>query len=147
MLFQDSTNRAGNQRKAGMNVAYSNTADGLIEYFLDLLFKGFSDIRHIFQVRSWLTFVIKAIYNLPGVVVVCPRVRQIKFYYQGYWFKARYGHPPRLGSRGGLEIIKILPGQGEPDGPQVFVVMSLDDAEKFYRSAKKIMDTFILNNP
>ena len=122
-------------------VSTERLADHLVSY----LFNEFQGNRHVRRVATWIGFLLKAVENLPSATPRQSRTRQIAFDYRGRQFKARYNH--RAGSRGGIEIVEVLPGRGSPEGDVAMQVTSLNEAEDTYRGLKKKLDRFIAARP
>jgi hypothetical protein len=117
------------------------SAERLADHFVSYLFDQYQGSRHVRRVASWIGFIIKAIEKIAGPRLRQNRQRQIMFDYKDRQFKAKYNH--RAGSRGGIEIIEVLPGRGAPEGKTVIQVTNLAEAEDCYRTLKGRLDAFI----
>jgi len=105
------------------------TPERIADYFVSYLFAKYPDNRHVRRVASWVGLIVLGIEKLDGHRYV-PRNRQLRFEYRGRSFKARFNH--KAGSRGGIEIVEILPGRGAPEGKLMRSITNLDEAADFY---------------
>ncbi|MBI4192858.1 MAG: hypothetical protein HY525_20285 [Betaproteobacteria bacterium] len=105
------------------------------------LFDNYRGTRHVRRVATWIGFLLKAVEKLPGVSFTRQRSRQLMFDYRGRRFKVRYSH--KVGARGGIQFVEVLPGRGAPEGAVALDVSSLAGAEDAYRELGKILDKFI----
>lgn len=119
----------------------STSAERLADHFVSYLFDEYKGSRHVRRVASWIGFIIKAIEKIAGPTLRQNRKRQIMFVYKGRQFKAKYNH--KVGSRGGLEIVEVLPERGSPEGGVLFQVKNLADAEVCYLKLKKSLDAYV----
>jgi hypothetical protein len=115
----------------------------LADHYAVYLFKHYGQSRHVRRVVIWIGFVLKSIERVAGGSIQISRTRQLTFSYSGCRFKVRYSH--QAGPRGGIQIVRVLPGAGSPEGGLVVNISSLDDAEGVYRSLKQDLDTFLAN--
>jgi len=122
-----------------------NAIERLTYYYVNYIVKNHSDSYHIRRIVSWVPLILKGIDKLPGAAPECLRIRQASFSYKNKKFKARYNH--KIGSRGGVEIIEVLPGPGSPDGKTVLEIKNFSDAEKCYNSFQNTINNFIKNTP
>lgn len=106
-------------------------AERIATHFVDYLFDSYRGSRHVRRVAAWVGLLVVAIERLSRSQWRVPRQRQLVFGYRGSTFKAKYSHG--AGSRGGIDIVEILPGRGSPEGRIVRSIRSLVDAEQFYR--------------
>ena len=119
----------------------TDPAERLGERFVAYLFEEFQGTKHVRRVATWIGFLLKAIQHIAGDTIRLHQTRQITFEYRKRKFKARYNH--KLGGRGGIEIVEILPGRGSPDGEVLLEVTNLAEAEKAYHTMKRTLDAFI----
>lgn len=119
----------------------SPTAEYLANQFVDYLFEEYQESNHVRRVATWIGFLLVAIEDVSDDLVGRKTSRQLKFTYRDQRFKVRYDHG--IGNRGGIEIIEILPGRGEPDGEVVAKIASLEEAEEVYQTLPKILDEFV----
>jgi hypothetical protein len=122
-----------------------NSAELLADGFVSYLFEQYRGTRHVRRIASWIGFIIKAVDRLPGVSFSRRHSRQLGFDYRGRRFKARYNHT--AGTRGGIDIVEVLPGRGGPEGKVAVSIVSLSDAEDVYTSLRKRLDIFIERTP
>jgi hypothetical protein len=87
-------------------------------------------------VSSWIGLIVLGIAKVTGLDWKIPRNRQLRFDYGGRSFNARFNH--KVGPRGGIEIVEVLPGRGAPEGKAIVVIDSLSSAENFYNQAAKL---------
>ncbi len=106
--------------------------DRMADHFVNYLFDQYRGARHVRRVAAWIGFVLKAI-ERAGATARINRQRQLVFERSGHRYKVRYRHQIR--PRGGIEIVRVLPGRGAPDGEVLLRIASLQDAEDAYRSA------------
>jgi hypothetical protein len=106
------------------------SAENLTSYFTRYVFAHYADRRHVRRVLPWLGFVVMAILRLNDGRVRFNRERQLLFDSKGRTYKARFSHT--IGSRGGIELLEVLPGRGMPDGKTLAQVTCLKDAERLY---------------
>src|ERR1041385_4370553 len=99
----------------------------LADHFVNYLFDTYRGSRHVRRVATWIGFLLKAIENVADGPIRPNRERQIAFSYRGRKFKTRYNH--KVGARGGIEIVEVLPGRGAPTGGVVIQVTNLSEAE------------------
>jgi hypothetical protein len=105
------------------------------------LFDQYHGSRHVRRVASWIGFIIVAAEKVADGTLGQNRERQIMFRYKARQFKAKYDH--KVGHRGGIKIIEVLPGRGAPEGQVVIEVKNLTEAEACYRSLKARLDEFV----
>lgn len=72
------------------------------------------------------------------------RARQLGFEYQGRSFKVKYNHT--VGSRGGIDVVEVLPGRGEPEGGTVLEITNLAEAEDAYNNLEDRLAAFCNSN-
>ena len=106
------------------------SSDRLANHFVDYLFLQYKGSRHVRQVASWVGLIVLGIERLAGHHWRVPRDRQLRFDHRGVSYKARYNH--KVGPRGGIEIVEVLPGRGAPEGRSVTKITSLRGAQAFY---------------
>jgi hypothetical protein len=123
------------------------TPEMLADYFVRYLFEEYPGTRHVRRIASWIGFIIKGIERVVGANFARRRSRQIGFDYHGRHFKVRYAH--RIGSsgRGGVQIVEVLAGRGEPEGHVVVDIASLADAERVYRDLRQELNAFLAAHP
>ena len=104
--------------------------DRIADHFVNYLFERYQGSRHVRRVASWIGFILKGI-ERAGASVTINRERQLVLMHKGHRYKIRYRHdiPPR----GGIEMLRVLPGRGSPDGEVLLRIASLQDAEDAYR--------------
>jgi hypothetical protein len=124
-----------------MTLATRGSTERLADHFVNYLFDHYHGSRHVRRVSTWIGFILKAIENAAGNSLQISRTRQITFDYQGHHFKARFNHS--AGTRGGIEIVEVLPGRGAPEGRTALTVTSLTEAEDAYNSLEAQLDQFI----
>lgn len=118
------------------------SGERLADHFVSYLFDQFKGTRHVRRISTWLGFLLKAVERLPSVEVRVSRVRQVLFVYRDRNFKARYNH--KAGTRGGIDIVEVLSGRGQPDGAVVLQVTNLNEAERAYRGdLRRKLDRFV----
>ena len=117
----------------------------LADYFVSYLFTNYQGSRHVRRIASWVGFVIKAVERLPRAQLSRSRSRQFTFTYRNRRFKVRYNHG--LGSRGGIQIVEVLPGRGAPEGNIAVDITSLSDAEDVYNALRTRLDAFVAATP
>jgi hypothetical protein len=117
----------------------------LADHFVNYLFDTYQGTRHVRGVATWIGFLLKGLENLPGSQLQQSRERQVRFDYANRRFKARYNHT--VGTRGGIEIIEVLPGRGQPEGEVAVQITNLHEAEEVYRNLRSRLDAFITNHP
>ena len=103
--------------------------DRIADHFVNYLFDQYRGSRHVRRVTAWIGFILKAI-EATGATVRINRQRQLVFARNGQRYKVRYRHDIR--PRGGIEILRVLPGRGAPDGDVLLSIGSLEDAEHAY---------------
>ena len=101
----------------------------IADHFVNYLFAKYPDDKHVRRVASWVGLIVLGIERLDDHRYV-PRNRQLRFEYRGRSYKARFNH--RIGSRGGIQIVEILPGRGSPEGQVVRSITNLEEAADFY---------------
>jgi hypothetical protein len=104
--------------------------DRIADHFVNYLFDQYRGARHVRRVAAWIGFVLTAI-ERAGATARINRQRQLVFERDGHRYKVRYRHDIR--PRGGIEILKVLPGRGAPDGEILLRIASLGNAEDAYR--------------
>src|SRR2546423_438469 len=109
------------------------TAERLADHFVNYLFDEYRGSRHVRRVASWVGLIVLGIEKVTGSREV-PRNRQLRFEYAGRSFKAKYNH--KSGTRGGIDIVEILPGRGSPEGQTVGTIRNLAEAGSFYNRPK-----------
>jgi hypothetical protein len=117
------------------------SSEQLADYFVSYLFTKYQGTRHVRRIASWIGFIIKGVEKLPGSSLGRSRSRQIVFEYRDRTFKVRYNHG--TGSRGGIQIVEVLPGRGAPEGQVASSITNLAEAEDVYHSLRRILDAFI----
>lgn len=108
----------------------SAPVDRLADHFVNYLFDEYKGTRHVRRISSWIGLILLGIGRLSDSEWEIPRSRQLRFKYNGQRYKVRYKHD--VGSRGGIEIVELLPLQGLPEGDRIVVITSLAQAEAFY---------------
>jgi hypothetical protein len=109
-------------------------AERLTTHFVDYLFEDYRGSRHVRRVAAWVGFLVLGIERLSHAQWKVPRQRQLFFSYKDRRYKAKYNHAS--GSRGGIDIIEVLPGRGSPEGSTVRSIKSLAEAEQFYSDCR-----------
>ncbi len=109
-------------------------------YFVNYLIGKYGEARHVRRVTSWIGLIVLGIEKISGQSWKVPRVRQLCFKHAGRSFKARYNH--KVGKKGGIEIVQVLPGAGAPEGSVFYTIADLKSAEEFYNNAPKIFQQF-----
>ena len=112
----------------------------LAGHFITYLFENYAGSLHVRRIASWVGFIVLAIDRI-GDERGRWYTRQLRFKFGGQDFKVRYDH--KIGKRGGIKIVEILPTQGNPDGETVISMSNLIEAELFYKDAKGILCRFI----
>lgn len=115
--------------------------DRIADHFVNYLFDQYQGTRHVRRVSSWIGLILKGIQRAGAENVTFHRARQLTFKYRGQMFKARYNH--KIRSRGGIEIVQVLPGRGSPDGSIVLQVGNLREAEDAYLGLGRLMDVIV----
>ena len=128
-------------------MAIPPTPEALAEYFVRYLFEEYHGTRHVRRIASWVGFIVKGIERVVGQSFQLRRSRQIGFDYHGRRFKVRYIHRSRGCPRGGVQIVEVLPGRGEPQGEIVVEIGSLSDAERVYHSLGQQLNAFLAAHP
>ena len=118
-----------------------NQAELLADYFVTYLFDKYKGTKHVRRVATWIGFLLKAVEKLPGVSFTRQRSRQVMFEYRGRRFKVRYNH--KVGARGGIQFVEVLPGAGAPEGSVALDIGSLAEAETAYLGLQKALDKFV----
>lgn len=116
-------------------------SERLADHFVAYLFDQYQGSQHVRRVASWIGFVVKAAENVADGSLRQEQTRQIMFDYKGRHFKVKYNH--KTGSRGGLDIVEVLPGRGAPEGAAVLHITNLADAEDCYLTLKSRLDAFV----
>jgi hypothetical protein len=111
----------------------ADQSERLANYFVRYLVEHprYRDSRHIRRVATWIGFIVKAI-EREASRAARNRERQVVFWSRRRKFKVRFNH--KVGARGGLEIIEVLPRRGSPEGGVLATITSLDGAEELYLS-------------
>lgn len=120
------------------------SAEQLSNHFVKYLYEQYRGNRHVRRVAAWVGLIVLGIQRVAGEDWKVPRNRQLRFEYQGRAFKVKYNH--KVGKRGGIEVLEVLPGQGSPEGKQVAAIANLSEAEDFYNLAPKVIQRFIADN-
>jgi hypothetical protein len=123
------------------------TPEMLADYFVRYLFEEYQGTRHVRRIASWIGFIIKGIEQVVGANFARRRARQIAFDYHGRRFKVRYAHRIGASGRGGVQIVEVLPGRGEPEGGIVVSISSLADAERVYRDLRQELNAYLTAHP
>jgi hypothetical protein len=136
MLGGAAGERIGGDMKRARKTASSTNEDILCRYFTGLICDTpqFRSSRKIRQVLPWIGFVVGAL-RFVGDLDVSHK-RQLTFVYADRKFKVKFQH---AGLQSGIRIVEVLPGQGSPEGGDVFFIRSLKDAEQFYNEAPSIL--------
>jgi hypothetical protein len=121
--------------------ASQKSPDFYAEYFVGYLFRNYGHSYHVRRIASWIGFIVKAVEGVVGSSFSRHRSRQLVFDYKSRHFKVRYHHG--AGTRGGVDIVEVLPGRGTPDGGVVVSMANLSDAEDVYKSLRKRLDRFV----
>jgi hypothetical protein len=103
---------------------------------------GYSRSRHVRRVAGWIGLVLKGIEWIGGSSLKRYQRRQVQFEYAGRRFRGRFNHElvnPKLGRRGGLEIVEVLAVRGGRLRP-VLSITSLDEAEDAYLHLQEYLD-------
>jgi hypothetical protein len=115
------------------------TPERIADYFVSYLYDEYPGDMHVRRVASWVGLITLGIYKLADVYRISHK-RQFRFDYIGRSFKAKFNHRTGSGkgfSRGGIDIVEILPGRGAPEGDVVCTFTSLQDAANFYDDPAK----------
>jgi len=118
----------------------SSSPDRIAEYFVTYLTREYADRRHVRRVASWVGMIVTAIRRGAGRDWRISNSRQLWFTYENRTFKVRYDH--HIGNEGGIEIVEVLPRQGNPDGKVLATFANLEDVERFYNQAPVIFQDF-----
>jgi hypothetical protein len=105
----------------------------MTEHFVDYLFEEYQgDARHVRRVAGWLGLLALGI-EKKKVTWKPSHSRQLVFEVNNMRYKARYRHG--IGSSGGgIEFVEVEKAPGSPDVRVARQILSLSDAEAFYRS-------------
>ncbi|MGA2241142.1 MAG: hypothetical protein ABSH11_03795 [Verrucomicrobiota bacterium] len=122
----------------------TRSADATADYFVSYLFKKYGGTLHVRRVASWVGLIVLAVARINKGQIQQRRVRQIQFDYKNRTFKVKYNH--EVGKRGGIDIVEVLGGQGEPEGNTVLTIGSLLEAENAYQSLEQQLDKFCSSN-
>ncbi|HEY2961399.1 MAG TPA: hypothetical protein VGJ37_03235 [Pyrinomonadaceae bacterium] len=122
----------------------SVSPERLADDFVSALFDEYQGSRHVRRVASWIGFVVKGVDKVASGTLRREQKWQIMFDYKERQFKVKYNH--KTGSRGGLDIVEVLPGRGAPEGGMVVQVTNLSEAEDCYLGLKWLLDSFIKHN-
>jgi hypothetical protein len=125
-------------------MANDTSVELLADHFVHYLFDTYHGTRHVRRVATWIGFLLKGVENLPGSRLQRSRERQVRFDYANRRFKARYNHA--AGKRGGIEIVEVLPGRGQPEGEVAVQITNLNEAEAAYHNLRSRLDAFIGSN-
>ena len=117
------------------------SADRVAEYFVSYLFNDFSGSGHVRRVAAWAGLIILGIERAVGGDWNISHTRQLWFTCGDRTFKAKYNHALR--PAGGIEIVEVIPEQGNPDGDSVVKLRDLHEAEDFYNGAPTIFRKFL----
>ena len=112
----------------------------LADHFITYLFENYPNSRHVRRVAFWVGLIVLAIDRIGDERGLWHK-RQLRFTCYNRAFKVRYNH--KIPKRGGIEIVEILPAQGNPDGKTVIALASLTEAEIFYQDAELILRQFV----
>lgn len=116
----------------------------LADQFISYVFTEYKGSRHVRRVASWIGFILKAAENVSDGTLRKEQRRQIMFEYKTYQFKVKYNHKIGGGfSRGGVEIVEVLPRRGAPEGDAVLQVRNLSEAEDCYLTLKSRLDSLV----
>ena len=121
--------------------ASGDVAERVADHFVNYLFDTYRGSRHVRRVAAWVGFVVRAIERVSPDGFRQSRERQLVFTYGGRSFKVRYNH--KAGSRGGIEVVEVLPGRGAPDGAVVAQATKLTEAEALYHDLDRRLKKFI----
>jgi hypothetical protein len=124
-----------------MPTSSADSVESLANSFVSYLFDEYKGIRHVRRVASWLGFLLKAIERVAGSTIRKNYTRQIIFEYRGHQFKAKYNH--KAGTRGGIDIVEVLPGRGSREGKLAIRMTNLAEAEQVYHSLERQLNSFI----
>ena len=119
-------------------------SERLADYFVNYLFASYQGARHVRRVASWVGLIVLAVDRIGERRWIWGR-RQLRFTFQSRTFRLKYDHS--LGSRGGIQIVEVLSGQGSPEGDIATSIMSLSEAERFYNDAEEIILQFVRQAP
>jgi hypothetical protein len=120
-----------------MSQAIGDRSELLANQLVTYLFENYQGTNHVRRVASWIGFIAKAIESAGGEMRI-NRSRQVQFAYRVHTFKVRYDH--QIGARGGIEIVEVLPLQGQPDGAIVARITNLAEAEQIYHTLQAKLD-------
>lgn len=119
----------------------SKSADRVNNYFVGYVCDRFSHRRHIRRVVGWVGMLLKAIERVSGGDFELSRKRQVVLGYRNDRFKARFRHD--VGSRGGIQIVEVLPLQGNPIIETGIDIRSLDEASEVCDGLERLLDAYI----
>lgn len=119
----------------------NESLDRMADYFVNYLFDEYKGTRHVRRVAAWVGLIVLGIGRVADRDWKVPRSRQLEFVYRSRRFKAKYDH--RVGARGGIRVVEVLPGRGSPEGDTVLEIASLRDAGSFYAEVRETLDEFI----
>jgi len=126
-------------------IANVKSAELIANDFVAYLYKKYKGTRHVRMVASWIGFIILAVARASDAKMRLRRVRQLEFEYRDHTFRVAYGH--KVGPRGGIDIVEILPGRGEPLGEAVVKITTLMQAEEVYNSLEALLRDFVAAHP
>jgi hypothetical protein len=117
------------------------SSERLADHFVSYLFDQYTGSFHVRRVASWVGFVVKAVEKVSNCSLRLEQKRQIMFDFAGYKFKVKYNH--KTGSRGGLDIVEVLPGRGAPEGVALMHITNLADAEDCYLTLRTRLESLV----
>ena len=115
------------------------SSERLADHFVNYLFDEYQGSKHVRRVASWVGLIVLGIERTAGTDWKIPRNRQLLFDHNGRSLKAKYNH--KAGSRGGVDIVEVLPGRGSPEGQTILSITNLQGAERFYKHAEILLNS------
>lgn len=109
-------------------------AERLADHFTAYLFKRYTNNQHVRRVASWVGLIVLGIEKLADKRHI-PRSRQLHFEYKGKLYKGKFNH--HAGKRGGIEIVEIGTGKGQPELGTICTITNLAEAAAFYDKPSK----------
>jgi hypothetical protein len=121
-----------------------NPLERIANHFVYYLTKKYNGGFHVQRVASWIGFIVLGLAKVRGVRMNLRRSRQLEFSYKNRKFKVKFNHA--VSKRGGIDVVEILPGRGEPEGNKVLEIKTLSDAENAYHSLEFHLKNFLKAN-
>jgi|ERR1035438_7514126 hypothetical protein len=117
------------------------STESIANHFVYYLVKKYNGGFHVQRVASWIGFIVLGLAKVRGIKISLRRSRQLEFEYKKRRFKVKFNHT--IGKRGGIDIIEILTGRGEPEGGTVLGIKTLLEAENAYHSLEFHLKNFL----